>query len=56
MEPEGPTLPGEMLALLLTSLGVFTVLFFGLFLLRYALEGLRAGLDDRARRASAPST
>jgi heme exporter protein C len=56
MKPEGPTLPGDMLALLLTSLGVFTVLFFGLFLLRYALEGLRAGLDDRARRASAPST
>lgn len=53
MKPEGPTLPGEMLTLLLTSLAVFTVLFFGLFLLRYALEGLRAGLDERARRASA---
>lgn len=56
VKPEGPTLPGDMLTLLLTSLAVFTVLFFGLFLLRYALEGLRAGLDARARRASALST
>jgi heme exporter protein C len=52
VKPEGPTLPGDMLTLLMTSLAVFTLLFFGLFLLRYALEGLRAGLDERARRAS----
>ncbi|MDZ7779290.1 MAG: cytochrome c biogenesis protein CcsA [Gemmatimonadota bacterium] len=56
VKPEGPTLPGDMLTLLLTSLAVFTVLFFGLFLLRYALEGLRAGLDERTRRVSALST
>ncbi len=53
VKPEGPTLPGDMLTLLLTSLAVFTVLFFGLFLLRYALEGLRAEVDVRVRRAAA---
>lgn len=56
VKPEGPSLPGEMLTLLLTSLAVFTVLFFGLFLIRYALEGLRAELAERSRRTvpSAP--
>jgi heme exporter protein C len=49
LKPEGPTLPGDMLTLLLTSLTVFTVLFFGLFLLRYALEGLRSRTELRAR-------
>jgi heme exporter protein C len=54
MRPQdGPALPGDMLTLLLTSLGVFTVLFFGLFVLRYALEGLRRELDVRARSAAA---
>lgn len=53
VKPEGPTLPGEMLTVLMSSLVVFTLIFFGLFLLRYALEGLRAGLDIRARRDSA---
>jgi hypothetical protein len=38
-----------MLTLLLTSLTVFTVLFFGLFLLRYTLEGLRSRTELRAR-------
>ena len=52
VKPEGPTLPGDMLTLLMASLAVFTLLFFGLFLLRYALGGLRADLDERARRAS----
>jgi heme exporter protein C len=51
VKPEGPTLPSDMLTLLLTSLFVFTLLFFGLFLLRYALEGVRAELDARTRRA-----
>ena len=37
----GPALPGDMLALLLTSLAVFTTIFAGLFMLRYAIEGLR---------------
>ena len=53
IKPEGPTLPGDMLTLLLTSLGVFTVLFTGLFMLRYSLEGLRHELQLRARRAAA---
>lgn len=53
VRPDGPSLPGDMLATLMTGLGAFTVLFFGLFLLRYALEGLRAELDARARRATA---
>jgi hypothetical protein len=42
-----------MFTTLMTSLGSFTVLFVGLFLLRYALEGLRSELDARARRAAA---
>jgi heme exporter protein C len=54
MRPQdGPALPGDMLTLLLTSLTAFTVLFFGLFLVRYALEGLRRELDVRARGAAA---
>lgn len=54
MRPEdGPALPSDMLVLLLTSLTVFTVLFFGLFLVRYTLEGLRSELDVRARQAAA---
>lgn len=52
-KPEGPTLPGDMLATLLAGLATFTVLFFGLLLLRYALEGLRAEADLRARRTAA---
>ena len=53
LKPDGPTLPGDMLTLLLTSLAVFTVLFFGLFLLRYSLEGVRAELASRSRSATA---
>ena len=52
-QDEGPTLEGDMLTVLLTSLLVFALIFFGLFLLRYALEGLRAEVDVRARRAGA---
>jgi heme exporter protein C len=52
MRQDGPSLPADMLILLLTSLAVFTVLFFGLFLLRYALEGLRARLELRSRTAT----
>jgi heme exporter protein C len=53
MKPDGPSLPADMLTLLLTSLGVFTAIFFGLFLLRYALEGVRAELASRSRTATA---
>ena len=52
VKPEGPTLPGDMLTTLMTGLAVFTVLFTGLFLFRYALEGLRAEADLRARRSA----
>jgi heme exporter protein C len=52
-KPEGPTLDGDMLTLLLTSLGVFTMLFLGLLLLRYALETVRAEVEARAREATA---
>ncbi|MDH3208096.1 MAG: cytochrome c biogenesis protein [Gemmatimonadota bacterium] len=50
---DGPALPGDMLTLLLTSLAAFTVIFLGLFMLRYALEGLRRELDVRARKVAA---
>ena len=53
VKPDGPTLPGDMLTTLMTGLAVFTVIFFGLFLFRYALEGLRAEADLRARRSTA---
>jgi len=50
---DGPALPGDMLTTLLTSVAVFTVLFLGLYLLRYSFEGLRAEVDTRSRRAVA---
>lgn len=40
IKPEGPTLPSDMLATLLTFLAGFTMLFLGLFILRYAVERL----------------
>ncbi len=46
---EGPSLPAEMLATLLTSLGGFMLLFFGLFTIRYSIENLTR------RRAAGPS-
>ena len=52
IKAEGPTLPGDMLTTLLMSFGAFTVLFLGLFLLRYSFENLRAELDTRSRHAS----
>ena len=48
-KPDGPTLPGDMLATLLFGVLVFSLLFFGLFLFRYAVEALRAEADLRAR-------
>ncbi len=51
IKPEGPTLHPDMLTTLLTSLGGFTLLFLGLFFLRYGAELLkrRAGLPAGAR-------
>ena len=48
-KPDGPTLPGDMLATLLFGVLVFSLLFFGLFLFRYAVEALRAEADLRSR-------
>jgi hypothetical protein len=41
-----------MLTTLLFGVLTFTVLFFGLFLFRYALETLRDEADRRARRTA----
>ncbi len=41
IKPEGPTLHPDMLVTLLTSLAGFTMLFLGLFFLRYSIELLR---------------
>jgi heme exporter protein C len=41
MKPEGPSLPGVMLATLLISMAVCTILFVGLVMQRYALAVLR---------------
>ena len=51
-KPDGPTLPGDTLVTLLFGLLVFTVLFFGLFLFRYALEDVRLRAELRARRTA----
>lgn len=53
VRPEGPTLPGDMLATVLVSVAAFTLLFLGLFLMRYALEGLRVEIESRERHATA---
>jgi heme exporter protein C len=56
LKPEGPTLPGSMLATLLGSFAVFTLLFVALVWQRYAQAEIadaalatRAEADDRAR-------
>ncbi|MDE2794788.1 MAG: cytochrome c biogenesis protein CcsA [Gemmatimonadota bacterium] len=41
MNPEGPTLPADMLVTLLTMWAGFVMLFLGLFTFRYAVERLR---------------
>jgi len=41
MNPEGPTLPADMLVTLLTMWAGFIMLFLGLFTFRYAVEGRR---------------
>lgn len=53
LKPDRPSLPADMLIVLLTSVLSFTMIFLGLFLLRYALETLRAGQQARAREATA---
>jgi heme exporter protein C len=41
LKPEGPSLPGVMLVTLLSSVAVFTVLYVGLVMQRYALAVLQ---------------
>ena len=53
IKPEGPSLPEDMFALLMISLASFTVLFLGLFLLRYSVEGVRHAVDLHDRPAPA---
>jgi len=47
INPEGPSLQGEMLTTLFTGLLAFTVLFFALFLFRYGLERMKRALTHR---------
>lgn len=49
-KPDGPTLPADMLTTVMVGVGVFMLLFFGLFLFRYALGALHSEVDARSRR------
>ena len=53
LRPEGPALPPEMLHTLLTSLGVFTLLYIGLVTMRYALQTARDHAEANAGGADA---
>ena len=50
MNPDGPTLPGDMLITLFTGLAAFTLIFFSFFLFRYGLERMRQALAHRQPR------
>ena len=53
IKPEGPTLHPDMLATLLTSVAGFTMLFLGLFFVRYSIELLsRPPRSGEVQRAS----
>ena len=47
INPEGPSLQGDMLTTLFTGLAAFTVLFFAFFLFRYGLEHMKRALVHR---------
>jgi len=51
MKPGAPSLPGDMLTTLLTSFGVFTLLYLGFLAQRYALAVLRDLKDEETSRA-----
>ena len=53
LRPEGPALPPEMLRTLLTSLAVFTLLYVGLVIMRYALQTARDHAEANAGGADA---
>jgi heme exporter protein C len=52
LKPSRPSLPGDMLTTLLMSVGVFTVLYVGLLMLRYALGLLREAREEELADAS----
>jgi heme exporter protein C len=52
MRPEGPSADREIVETLLVSLLAFTLTFFALLLYRYALERLRARVEESTYRAS----
>jgi heme exporter protein C len=56
MKPEGPTLDSAMLSLLGISLVSFTLLFFGIFITRYAVARLEHAADRRGVTSSAAAT
>ncbi len=51
MKPGAPSLPGDMLVTLLTSFGVFTLLYLGFLAQRFALGVLRDLKEEEASRA-----
>jgi heme exporter protein C len=52
LKPSAPSLPGVMLATLLSSLGVFTLLYIGFMMQRYALGLLREAREEELAHAS----
>ncbi|HEX9633666.1 MAG TPA: cytochrome c biogenesis protein CcsA [Gemmatimonadales bacterium] len=52
LKPSRPSLPGDMLTTLMLSVGVFTVLYTGLLMLRYALGLLREAREEELADAS----
>ena len=52
LKPSRPSLPNDMLITLLTSVGVFTLLYVGLVMLRYALGLLREAREEELASAS----
>jgi heme exporter protein C len=52
LKPSRPSLPGSMLLTLLTSVGVFTLLYVGFVMLRYALGLLREAREEELANAS----
>lgn len=52
LKPEGPTLPQAMLVTLLASVGVFTVLYLGMVIQRYALSTLSDAREEELQHAT----
>jgi heme exporter protein C len=52
LKPSRPSLPNDMLITLLTSVGVFTLLYVGFVMLRYALGLLRDAREEELANAS----